>query len=83
MSYGTIDSTAQTSQIAESDIGQSLHTNVDAQDQSEWKNIQQRLSAFYDRNLGLFLVFLAQTCGSLVCLMISYLLFCQLIKICR
>ena len=33
---------------------------------SRWSKVRQGLKAFYDRNFGLVLVFLAQTCGSVM-----------------
>jgi hypothetical protein len=35
-------------------------------DDSRWSKSKQGLKAFYDRNFGLVLVFLAQTCGSVM-----------------
>ncbi len=71
MSYGTVNTTADTNQINTPDIGSALPSGEDVhEDTSKWSKIRQRLSAFADRNLGLFLVCLAQTCGSLVCVVI-------------
>lgn len=38
----------------------------DAQDATLWERTRSGLKSFYDRNFGLFLVFLAQSCGSVV-----------------
>lgn len=38
----------------------------DTQNGSAWKRAGSGLKNFYNRNFGLFLVFLAQTCGSVV-----------------
>lgn len=35
-------------------------------DDSRWSKVKRSLKAFYDRNFGLVLVFLAQTCGSVM-----------------
>lgn len=37
-----------------------------AHHRSRWAKVKQALKAFYDRNFGLVLVFLAQTCGSVM-----------------
>ncbi|KAG9191830.1 hypothetical protein G6011_10564 [Alternaria panax] len=38
----------------------------DAQQPALWRRLATNLRVFYDRNFGLFLVFLAQTCGSIM-----------------
>lgn len=64
-SYGAIDSTAG----REDHVSTPPTTNHQvqaAEDQSQHPSASQRLKQFYERNFGLFLVFLAQTCGSVV-----------------
>lgn len=43
----------------------------EARRESMWKRVGEGLKGFYERNFGLFLVFLAQTCGSIVRLRLS------------
>ena len=72
MLYGTVDTEAPASSQEVSSSSQSHDLSRDAEDHnrtaSRSHKMQQRLNAFYERNLGLFLVFLAQCGGSIVSL---------------
>jgi hypothetical protein len=47
------------------------HVDEEIQE-SRTSKLRSDLHAFYTRNFGLFLVFIAQTCGSVVCPLISF-----------
>ncbi|KAL6711056.1 hypothetical protein ACN47E_006931 [Coniothyrium glycines] len=59
MAYGTIDG-PRSSEVCEHEPSAS-----ESSSQGSWRRTQ-RLRSFYERNFGLFLVFLAQTCGSVM-----------------
>lgn len=73
MSYGTIDPPTAP---GHSDVDFVQHLQPAASDTARdaeeahqpalWRRVTASLRVFYDRNFGLFLVFLAQTCGSIV-----------------
>ena len=65
-SYGATGSTAGQDDVnpTSSPAG---HVAQDAEADTRLTKMRQNLQAFYERNFGLFLVFLAQTCGSVVC----------------
>jgi hypothetical protein len=61
MSYGGTESSpplVEGREEAQSDIGETTAVTT---------RIRNNLKSFYERNFGLFLVFCAQTCGSVVC----------------
>ncbi|KAF1843487.1 uncharacterized protein K460DRAFT_357210 [Cucurbitaria berberidis CBS 394.84] len=62
MSYGATDSTASAGQSQNASLPSAIGTGRNGENRST----RQSLKAFYDRNFGLFLVFLAQTCGSIM-----------------
>lgn len=73
MSYGGVDSTAPLPQVltgasaSENGVHQSTESQRDIGDEPVAQStFRQNLKGFYERNFGLFLVFLAQTCGSVV-----------------
>ena len=76
MSYGAADTTPSAGRSNVHSHTQLPPANTDATDQeppleevqqaSKWRRICESSHSFYERNLGLFMVFLAQTCGSIV-----------------
>lgn len=70
MSYGATNSTEAAQDVTSTDTPFTTSRRQDAEEnevtQSTTNRIRKSLSSFYDRNFGLFLVFLAQTCGSIV-----------------
>ena len=76
MSYGTLQDTPAATgrakvRFAPGSTPASSHhpdedTSSETQDASSWERVRSALNGFYDRNFGLFLVFLAQSCGSVV-----------------
>ncbi|KAF2445538.1 hypothetical protein P171DRAFT_267227 [Karstenula rhodostoma CBS 690.94] len=64
-SYGAADSaTGRGENVPVSPITNSQVQ--DAEEQNQQPSASQKLKQFYERNFGLFLVFLAQTCGSIM-----------------
>jgi hypothetical protein len=64
-SYGATDSAAgREENVPVSPIATNQVQNPEEQNQQP--GASQKFKQFYDRNFGLFLVFLAQTCGSIV-----------------
>ncbi|KAJ4363115.1 hypothetical protein N0V83_010235 [Neocucurbitaria cava] len=68
MSYGATASTASEGHPENDALPPTTGTGRGAEDEqlAIWRRTQQRLKSFFDRNFGLFLVFLAQTCGSIM-----------------
>lgn len=69
MAYGALDSSSSASgspahlQAQTPPQGSDYNNTSDSRGQNQ---LLQNIESFYDRNFGLFLVFLAQTCGSIV-----------------
>ena len=68
MTYGATDSIASAAQSQNDVLQPAADRNAEDEQLRLYKRTQRSLKSFYERNLGLFLVFLAQTCGSVVCL---------------
>ncbi|KAH7379592.1 hypothetical protein BKA66DRAFT_532322 [Pyrenochaeta sp. MPI-SDFR-AT-0127] len=73
MSYGATDAAPSATQIQENgplpQVPPTTDNDRDVEDDaqiSRGSRVRQSLRSFYDRNFGLFLVFLAQTCGSVM-----------------
>jgi len=75
MSYGTIADSPPSAgrsrvnflpRLPSAASGSAQDTDEEANPPGIWSKISQSLKSFYRRNFGLFLVFLAQTCGSVV-----------------
>src|SRR3712207_2199327 len=78
MSYGTLQDTPPAAGRAKARFApdtllsppSSHHPDEDSisdtQNATLWERARLGLKSFYDRNFGLFLVFLAQSCGSIV-----------------